>query len=300
VRSGVTLVLDNNLTLQGRVSNNNALVVVAADAMLIMNHGVIITGNTNTSSRGGGVVLSLALTALGQNEGGKFIMNGGEIINNRALGAGGGVAISSTAAFTMKNGKISGNSTVTSLLTTTGNGGGVLAYGNFVMEGGEISGNSVSSSSASGANGGGVYVEQTDFTMKGGKIFGNTATSSGSTSNASGGGVYVAGTTGFPATFKMEGGEIFGNTVTASLLSRGGGVRISNGSSQSESNSFFIKTGGIITGFTDDSINENVVRINDSTIRNNYGHAVFFTNTRRKESTIGITENLDSSIPTGW
>jgi len=159
VRSGVTLVLDNNLTLQGRVSNNNALVVVAADAMLIMNHGVIITGNTNTNSRGGGVVLSFAL---GQNEGGKFIMNGGEIINNKALGAGGGVAISSTAVFTMKNGKINGNSTVTSLLTTTGNGGGVFAYGNFVMEGGEISGNSVSVSSLSAneAHGGGVYNER--------------------------------------------------------------------------------------------------------------------------------------------
>ena len=294
VRSGVTLVLENNLTLQGHVLNTQALILVAADAMLIMNDGVKITGNNNTnSSGGGGVVLSSAISAVGQKEGGKFLMNGGEISNNIALGLGGGVAISSNALFTMKSGKIYNNSVPVSMTVTTSNGGGVLAYGNFIMEGGEIFGNSVSCSSANGAHGGGVYALQADFTMKGGKIYGNTATS---TTMATGGGVYIAGTTGYPATFIMEDGEISSNTVTAATISRGGGVQVGSGSVQSSNNSFIIKTGGIITGFADDAVNGNTVKSNATTIRDNYGHAVYSSSSIRRESTAGTTVNLDSSI----
>ena len=83
VSSGVALVLDNNITLQGRSNNNRTLVSVNSSGTLTMNSGSSIIGNTN-SGGGGGVNVS-----------GIFIMNGGTFTNNRAIILGGGVYISS-------------------------------------------------------------------------------------------------------------------------------------------------------------------------------------------------------------
>ncbi|MCL2193908.1 MAG: hypothetical protein FWB78_11010, partial [Treponema sp.] len=55
VTSGVTLVLGNNITLQGRGGNNAPLVLVETGGTLIMEEGARITGNDNTGSIGGGV-----------------------------------------------------------------------------------------------------------------------------------------------------------------------------------------------------------------------------------------------------
>jgi len=173
VDSGVTLILDNNITLRGR-TDNNSLVYINNSGTLIMNTGVKITGNT--ASDGGGVYV---------NSSGSFIMNGGEISGNTAAspGRGGGVYVNNSGSFIMNGGEISDN--------TAPYGGGVfMLNGTFTMNGGEISGNTTRGVSVSGGT----------FTMSNGKISGNTA--------ESGGGVSVFG----GGTFTMSGGEISGNT----------------------------------------------------------------------------------------
>jgi len=169
VYNGVTLVLDNNITLRGRGSNNASLVTVDGGT-LIMNAGSAITGNTLSPyySSGGGVYVS-----------GTFTMNGGTISGNSVsfsadvviaatvpIPSGGGVYVSGT--FTMNGGTISGN--------TAAEGGGVyVGGGTFTMSGGTISGNTASADyNAYGASGGGVYVRhRTTFVKTGGTIYGN-------------------------------------------------------------------------------------------------------------------------------
>jgi hypothetical protein len=216
---GVTLILDINITLQGKSDNDSPLVV--ASGALEMKVGAKISGNTNTSSYYG---------CGGVEVGGTFTMNGGEISGNTSS-TGGGVGVGGT--FTMNGGEISGNtSSSSSSYDKEGSGGGVYVGGTFTMNGGEISGNT-SSGSSSWSGGGGVYVnERGTLTMTGGKISGNTS------SYASGGGVYVGGT------FTMNGGEISGNTSSgSSSWGGGGGVYV-------YSNGTFTMTGGKISGNT--------------------------------------------------
>ena len=153
VASGVTLILDNNITLQGRSGNNDALVRVYGT--LVMNTGSCITGNTNTDYFGGGVTVN----------GGTFTMNGGTVSGNTAYGGGGVFAYYGT--FTMNGGTISGNTT-----SNSSGGGGVYVAsdGTFTMSGGTISGNTASST------GGGVSVDDEGiFTKTGGTIYGYSA-----------------------------------------------------------------------------------------------------------------------------
>ena len=207
VESGVILILDNNITLQGRSSspnsstgNNNASLVMVSDGVLIMNTGAKISSNSSYYSSsgdtyGGGVYVA---------SGGTFTMNGGEISGNRADNGGGVFVWYGT--FTMNGGEISGN--------TAYSGGGVYSGGTFTIENGKISSNTATSSNGGG---GGVYVGQGTFTMEGGEISGNS--SSYSSNSSSGGGVYVAS----GGNFTMNNGEISGNTSSA-LNSSGGGV----------------------------------------------------------------------------
>jgi uncharacterized repeat protein (TIGR02543 family) len=186
VGSGVTLTLENNVTLQGRSDNTAGLVWVNSGGTLVMNGGSKVSGNT-TTSYGGGVYV-----------GGTFTMNGGKISDNTASSYGGGVYVDG-GMFTMNAGEISGN--------TARYGGGVSNGGTFEMSDGEISGNTSSS------NGGGVYVSSSGtFEMSGGEISNNTSSSG---SYANGGGVYVDSS----GTFEMSGGEVSGNTAYS-----GGGV----------------------------------------------------------------------------
>ena len=235
VGNGNTLILDENITLQGNDDNDKPLVLVSRGGTLVMNNGSTITGNTSTTY-GGGVYVEGNSSFPGS-----FTMNGGEISGNTAR-YGGGVYVSDSGTFTMSSGKISGNN-------STSPGGGVYVRGTFIMESGEISGNtSISyfgggvcvfgtftmesgeiSGNTSSSSGGGVYVSSDGtFTMFSGKITGNTAASSS-------GGVHMSGT------FIMTGGEITGNTATSSS----GGVRVSG---------TFIMTGGEIShnSVTDD------------------------------------------------
>jgi len=150
VNSGITLVLDNNITLR---NNNQPVSVIECLGTLIMNIGSAITG-----SCGGSSLVSLSK--------GTFIMNGGTISgnnNSNITGSyGGGVDVESGATFTMNGGTISGN--------TNGVGGVYVGWnGTFIMNGGTISGNTAQS------NGGGVYMEyRASFTKTGGTITGYT------------------------------------------------------------------------------------------------------------------------------
>jgi len=180
VKSNVTFILENNITLHGHSQNTSSLVVVDG-GIFKMNAGTGITGNTGGGSGrgwgggngGGGVHLSS----------GTFEMNGGTISGNTS-NYGGGVYVGG-GTFTMKGGTISGN-------TANENGGGLnISGGVFTLNGGNIIGNTAPS-------GGGVWMNGGTFTMRGGNIAGNTAVNGG-------GGVFVQG-----GTFAKTGGVITG------------------------------------------------------------------------------------------
>jgi len=124
VGPGVTLVLDENVTLHGHCDNFAPLVRVDEDGTLLMRDGSLITGNTAHFESGGGVLVG---------HGGTFNMEGGEIHGNEAAD-GGGVFVDG-GVFNMKGGTIFGNEAYT--------GGGVYVGegGSFNMSGGIIVGN---------------------------------------------------------------------------------------------------------------------------------------------------------------
>jgi hypothetical protein len=152
IKPDSTLILGNNVTLNGNSNSNFGAVVTVFDGgRFEMRNGSVITGSNSY-----GVFIS-----------GTFTLAGGTIRNNKDSGV---VVYEGTV--TMSGGTISGN-------TASGGGGVRVGNGTFTMSGGAISGNT-----ASGI-GGGVYVDMGSgtFTMSGGTISGNTA--------GNGGGVYV-------------------------------------------------------------------------------------------------------------
>ncbi len=154
---------------------------VSVNGIFNMNGGNI-TGNTATTSYGGGVFVDIT---------GQFTMSGGAISGNMA-DFGGGVCAFGT--FNMTAGEISGNKASA--------GGGVCVYlGTFNMSGSKVSGNEADS-------GGGVYVYNGYFLMGYGEISGNKADY--------GGGVYSYGATALCAD---EGKEIkiTGNAATVAV-----------------------------------------------------------------------------------
>jgi len=127
VGSGVTLVLDDNITLMGR-HNDNHLVRVNSGGTLVMNEGARITGNTNSNtwdsgSLGGGVRV---------NDGGTFEMRGGEIADNSAGNAsstGGGVHVASGGTFRISDGVIHGSDAAVGFQNTaTATGSGATLF----------------------------------------------------------------------------------------------------------------------------------------------------------------------------
>jgi TolB-like protein len=145
VNPNVTLILDNNITIQGHSGNERAMIVLEGGT-LKMNNGLTITGNTNTNSNrsGSGVAINS----------GNFTMSGGTISGNTASNVGGGVYLhTNNATFIMSGGTISGNKAP--------NGGGVyINNGTFTMNGGTITGNTASK------NGGGVYISSSGYLAK--------------------------------------------------------------------------------------------------------------------------------------
>ena len=168
----------------------------------------------------------------------KFTMKGGKITGNTAGGSGGGVYVVG-GEFTMSGGKITKNN--------ANIGGGVCVEdGKFKMTDGTITDNTTVGS------GGGVFVRDSEFTMSGAaQISKNTATTGGggvnvtdgtftmesgtindNTSGGNGGGVYLS-----DGTFTMNSGTITDNAAT-----RAGGVYVDGGT--------FTMEGGTITDNT--------------------------------------------------
>jgi len=126
--SGVTLVLDNNITLQGRGGNNSPLVRVLYAGTLVMKEGARIIDNANIDTEGGGVRVSY---------GGTFIMYGGEISGNtNASDWNNGGAVFNQGAFDMRGGVISANTATSGDLGA----GGVFNQGIFRISSGVIYG----------------------------------------------------------------------------------------------------------------------------------------------------------------
>jgi uncharacterized repeat protein (TIGR02543 family) len=286
VGNGVTLTLDNNVTLQGRSSNTAVLVQVNSGGTLVMNDGSKITGNTNYVYNsidyayvyGSGVGVS----------GGTLTMNGGEISGNTAYAVssssyagvwGGGLYIVG-GTFTMNGGRISGNTArISGSSSSFINGAGIeMNSVTFTMNGGEISGNIIYSQSGGSFDGGGICFWYGTFTMNGGIISGNGSP----TVSGRGGGVYFAYEND---TFIMSGGTISGNTA-----SYGGGVYIYYGT-------FIKQSGGTIYGSGAGSSLKNTATNGDS-----YGHAVYVVGSpvKKRNSTAGSGVTLNSGSSSGW
>jgi len=228
---GVTLTLENNITLAGRENNTDSLLKVFGGDVVI-NGGTKITGNS--ASYGGAVnILN-----------GTFTMNGGVISGNSAF-YGSGVYVGWGKTFTMNGGVISGNG------SRYGGGVYVSSEGNLVINRGVIAGNSahygggvyISSDgivsllrgniagNTAVYSGGGAYVNNGSFIMNGGVISGNTA-------GASGGGVYLF----YYGFFAKTGGTIYGydNSVNMNAVRDGMGDVVQSGAGNAvyASNSF--------------------------------------------------------------
>ena len=269
VETGVTLILDGKIELQGRSDNIASLIRVNSRANLILNSGAKIIGNTFAPyadlSYAGGVSIF----------GGTFTMNGGEISGNfsssssnwelgSSISYAGGVHVE-RGLFIMNGGKITSNSSFSFGLNSAfalGGGVSILFGGTFTMNGGEISGNTTSSDShgtpyivaaysRDGASGAGVYVSRGTFKMSGGKIIDNTINN---TAVGAGGGVYVT----FGSTFIMSDGVIAGNSsrAGAGVFLREGEFNMTGGeishnftlTTESPSN-FYSRGGGVCVSY---------------------------------------------------
>jgi fibronectin type 3 domain-containing protein len=163
IPSGIEMVLDNNISLNG-AGKSYPVVTINAGGTLTMNSGSKITGASTSGVR---------------IEGGVFIINGGEISGNSASSSyGGGVYISS-GSFTMSDGTISSNTTNTTSSFSSAGGGVYISSGSFTMSGGTISGNSarvygggvyVATAGSFDKTGGTITATNTLFSIEGGKV----------------------------------------------------------------------------------------------------------------------------------
>jgi hypothetical protein len=218
VGSGVTFVLDSNITISSvnvnsggklimNAGSRGSAVTVRNGATFTMNGGKITRDSGNSV---GGVYVLDSEYNWDTNEygiGGTFTMNGGEIYDNYKLNSGGGVYVGRRGTFTMNGGEIYDNSVYKDGPWGYAAGGGVYLAESMYSPNGNR------------------YIVGGTFTMTGGKIYGNTA--------ASGAGVYVGGGAvndateryGIGGTFTMSGGEISGNNLgNLSPYGIGGGV----------------------------------------------------------------------------
>jgi len=314
VNAGVTFTLDENIKLTGRNANNNSLIAVGSNGIFIM-YGGTISGNTGNNGSGVNIY------------GGTFTMHGGIISGNTANvsgSGGGGIYVASNGNFTMNGGTISDN-TARNSTSASGSvyGGGVyINGGTFTMNNGTINGNTANctASGTSGyrAYGGGISINNTStFTMNGGTISGNTASSSGSSNSSGGGGVSIIDT----STFTMNSGTISGNTASGALGGSGGGVYGLNAGGT------FTMRGGIISGNTatntgggvsfngtfrklltggssgiiygSEAVGNDANGVPLKNTANTYGHAVYTSTGRYRNTTAGETVEIDSSTNKG-
>jgi uncharacterized repeat protein (TIGR02543 family) len=188
VGTGITLVLGDNIVLQGRPANNRPLVEVNSGGTLVMNTGSVITGNINTSTASANVGGAVRV-----NNGGVFTKHGGTISGSSTTSDGGGIRLTAGGVFTMYGGTISGN---------TAQWGGGISVGSgstFNKRGGIISGNSSTSDGAGVQNWG-------SFRISDGIIYGNAAAAD-IRNTAGGGGAALSqrGGTALRGTFNAAG-----------------------------------------------------------------------------------------------
>jgi hypothetical protein len=319
VFEGVTLVLDENITLEGREDNTASLVAVDSGGELIINRGAMITGNIYRGGGpyGGGVAVQSggscvlnggAITgnkvagASGQTSGGgivvrgTFTMNSGEITHNRAEGpftSGAGVAVWDGGIFTMKDGKISWNVCESdNSATGSAEGGGVRLYKSaMTFSGGEISGNK--SISVWNSFAGGVSLANSTMIFSDGKISGNTIQG---VNWVSGGGVRLND----ESKFTMNGGTIAGNIAQGNAdNSEGGGVSLRGAEfRKTPAAGSNTNTSGTIYGSDAGTDSNKVIDINDELI-DGRGHAVY-TSGRDLSGTVGPSHHLDSESGAGF
>jgi len=183
--TGITLTLNDNITLVGYDNNSyGAAVIVTEGSAFIMQGNTKITKNTNGSS-GGGVILYEGNMTRDTT----FIMkDNASVTNNTSTSQGGGVAImGEKCTFTMQdNASVSGNDTS---FSNSGYGGGVyVGWGTFNMYGGTVSGNTTR------GGGGGVAVGNGTFKMYGGTVYGSDASSTlANTASLAGAALYLDG-----------------------------------------------------------------------------------------------------------
>jgi len=160
VPSGVTLILGNNLQLNGN-NIEQSIISILGGGTLRMETGATVTGARDTGIKIGG--------ELGDGTGASFTMNGGTISNNKARRDGGGVRVRRGTIFSMTGGTITGNESNSP--SNAQGGGGVYVVGKFIMSGGNIINNRAE-------YGGGISIPETNdgiFIKTGGTIEKNYA-----------------------------------------------------------------------------------------------------------------------------
>jgi hypothetical protein len=254
--TGVTLTLDENITLVGLGTNTTSLVSLSS-GNLVINTGAKISGNNNSSSSTSGSGGAIRIS------GGTVTMNSGSINGNTANYSGGGIYISS-GTFIMNGGVISGN-------TATNSGGGIIISGGTVtIHDGTISGNTATNS------GGGIDVSSGTFIINGGKISDNKAVT------WHGGGIIV----GNSVTVTMYGGIISGNTAQVN----GGGIYVNGTFKKLPSGGG--QNSGIIYGNEEIGVDTGGIPLKNTA--NSGGHTVA-TSSMRRNTTAGQTDQIDTA-----
>jgi len=245
-----------------RLSSHGTMFIVKKDVTFVLESNITLQGHKGNTGR----IVSV--------DNGTFKMKTGVTITGND---GGGVYVNS-GTFDMNGGTISGN------ITNDDDGGGVKLgkrYGNkvtFTMSDGSIIGNVAKS-------GGGVCIDHSNidavtFTMSGGTISGNTAYKEG-------GGLYSG-----CQSFTMKGGSITNNIARE----YGGGICYGNYPQYGT----FVKIGGTITGYKNDTANGNAVKDEDGNVISRKGHAIYRGENKRKETTIGPGDNFTKDGAGPW
>ena len=198
--AGVTLILDNNITLYGDPKYNNHIVLLNDNSKLIMNKGSCINGNLTNGIividgniyMNDGNIINCDEYAVYLYPNNNFIMNNGKISNNLNRGV-----FSHEATFIMNNGEISNNII------------GVTSSGSFTMYDGRIYNNII------GVTSHGI------FNMIEGEISNNNQ--------------YGVIANGFNSIFNLFNGEISNNYINGISIGGSGTVIMHNGSIKSNS-----------------------------------------------------------------
>jgi len=138
-------IISNNST--DSLEGGGGIVVGSLDRFTLNNN--TLSNNQSTASRGGGISLLGVIDGAGAQS--SYVISGNIIVDNTALGNGGGIAANSFR-FSVTNNRIMRN------VSTNGEGGGIY-FGNEAQA--DISENLIMQNTSKGA-GGGVYVEQVD------------------------------------------------------------------------------------------------------------------------------------------